>query len=319
MLTRRILTAGLGLSFMTQGALAQQSTPAPAPVESPDPVLLLDASLDINDRLTVEVMLNGLGPFQFIVDSGADRSVLSETLANRLTLAQGPNIIVHGIGGSVIARTAKVAQLQVGDALLSNVNLPVLPPERVGADGLLGVDILEGRNVIMDFRKRRLEVRRSRSSFDLVRLPREVSVIADDRFGRLTVADCRVAGARALAFIDSGGGVSIGNMALSRAIATRRRRYDDVRSAKLLTASGEITIGQFRIAPSLTLGDLRMTNLPMAFADLHIFDVWGINDRPALLLGVDILKMFSRVELDFGAGRVRFRIGGVQQPRIMNA
>ena len=62
-----------------------------------------------------------------------------------------------------------------------------------------------------------------------------------------------------------------------------------------------------------------MTNLPMAFADLHIFDVWGINDRPALLLGVDILKMFSRVELDFGAGRVRFRIGGVQQPRIMNA
>ena len=319
MLTRRILTAGLGLSFMTHGASAQQPAPAPAAVDPLEPVLMLDASLDINDRLTVEVMLNGLGPFQFIVDSGADRSVLSETLANRLTLAQGPNIIVHGIGGSVIARTAKVAQLQVGDALLSNVNLPVLPPERVGADGLLGVDILEGRNVIMDFRKRRLEVRRSRSSFDLVRLPREVSVIADDRFGRLTVADCRVAGARALAFIDSGGGVSIGNMALSRAIATRRRRYDDVRSAKLLTASGEITIGQFRIAPSLTLGDLRMTNLPMAFADLHIFDVWGINDRPALLLGVDILKMFSRVELDFGAGRVRFRIGGVQQPRIMNA
>ena len=319
MLTRRILTAGLGLSFMTHGASAQQQAPAPAAVDPLEPVLMLDASLDINDRLTVEVMLNGLGPFQFVVDSGADRSVLSETLANRLTLAQGPNILVHGIGGSVIARTAKVAQLQVGDALLSNVNLPVLPPERVGADGLLGVDILEGRNVIMDFRKRRLEVRRSRSSFDLVRLPREVSVIADDRFGRLTVADCRVAGARALAFIDSGGGVSIGNMALSRAIATRRRRYDDVRSAKLLTASGEITIGQFRIAPSLTLGDLRMTNLPMAFADLHIFDVWGINDRPALLLGVDILKMFSRVELDFGAGRVRFRIGGVQQPRIMNA
>ena len=319
MLTRRILTAGLGLSFMTHGASAQQQAPAPAAVDPLEPVLMLDASLDINDRLTVEVMLNGLGPFQFVVDSGADRSVLSETLANRLTLAQGPNIIVHGIGGSVIARTAKVAQLQVGDALLSNVNLPVLPPERVGADGLLGVDILEGRNVIMDFRKRRLEVRRSRSSFDLVRLPREVSVIADDRFGRLTVADCRVAGARALAFVDSGGGVSIGNMALSRAIATRRRRYDDVRSAKLLTASGEITIGQFRIAPSLTLGDLRMTNLPMAFADLHIFDVWGINDRPALLLGVDILKMFSRVELDFGAGRVRFRIGGVQQPRIMNA
>ncbi|HQR89056.1 MAG TPA: retroviral-like aspartic protease family protein [Caulobacter sp.] len=319
MLTRRIVTAGLGLSFMTPGVFAQEPAPATKPVESPEPVLILDASLDPDDRLTVEVTLNGVGPFQFIVDSGAGRSVLSETLANRLALAQGPDILVHGISGSIIARTAKVAQLMVGDARLSNVNLPVLPPERVGADGFLGVDILEGRNVIMDFRKRKLEVRRSRSPFDLVRLPREVSVMADDRFGRLTVADCRVAGARALAFVDSGGGVSIGNKALSRAIATRRRRHDDVRSAQLLTASGEVTVGEYRIAPSLTLGDLRMTNVPMAFADLHIFDVWGLNDRPALLLGVDILKLFSRVELDFGAGRVLFRIGGVTPPRVLSA
>jgi len=319
MLTRRIVTAGLGLSLVTHSVLAQEPAPAALPVEPLEPVLILDASLDPDDRLTVEVMLNGLGPFQFIVDSGAGRSVLSETLADRLALAQGPNILVHGISGSIIARTAKVAQLLVGDARLSDVNLPVLPPERVGADGLLGVDILEGRNVIMDFRRRKLEVRRSRSPFDLVRLPREVSVMADDRFGRLTVADCRVAGARALAFVDSGGGVSIGNRALSRAIATRRRRRDDVRSARLLTASGEVTVGEFRIAPSLTLGDLRMTNVPMAFADLHIFDVWGLNDRPALLLGVDILKLFSRVELDFGAGRVLFRIGGVTPPRIHRA
>lgn len=315
MLTRRILAAGLGLSFLTQGALAQQ----PVLTAPPEPVMILDASLDADDRLTVSVMVNGQGPFEFIVDSGADRSVLSAPLADRLGLAQGPNVLVHGVSGSQITRTARVGELVVGDARLLSVNLPVLPPERVGADGLLGVDILEGRNVIMDFRRRKLEIRRSRSPYDLVRLPREVSVMADDRFGRLTVADCRVAGARARAFIDSGGGVSIGNMALSRAIATRRRRSDDVRSARLLTASGEITVGEYRIAPSLTLGDLRMTNVPMAFANLHIFDVWGLNDRPALLLGVDVLQLFSRVELDFGAGRVLFRIGGVIPPRILSA
>jgi len=317
MLTRRFLTAGLGLSFLPQGALAEQ--PAPALTTPPEPVLILDASLDIDDRLTVPVTVNGQGPFEFVVDSGADRSVLSAPLADRLGLAQGPNVLVHGVGGSQLTHTARVGELVAGDTRLSSVNLPVLPPERVGADGLLGVDILEGRNVIMDFRKRQLEIRRSRSSLDFVRLPREVSVVADDRFGRLTVADCRVAGAKALAFIDSGGGVSIGNMALSRAIATRRRRHDDVRPARLLTASGEISVGEYRIAPSLTLGDLRMTNVPIAFADLHIFDVWRLNDRPALLLGVDILKLFSRVELDFGAGRLRLRIGGLTQPRILSA
>jgi hypothetical protein len=110
-------------------------------------------------------------------------------------------------------------------------------------------------------------------------------------------------------------------MALSRAIVTRRRRaVDDVRPTRLLTASGEMRVGEYRVAPSLTLGDLRLTNLPMAFADLHIFDVWGLNDRPAVLLGVDVLRMFARVELDFGSGRILFRVGERRAPpRVLNA
>lgn len=325
MLTRRILTAGLGLTFASHAAMARQTTPAltspsaPA-VPTPDPVLYLDASLDADDRLTIPVMINGQGPFQFIVDTGADRSVFSAGLAERLNLARGPDIIVHGVSGSLLTQTVIVDQLSVGDVRLAKASLPVLPQERVGADGLLGVDVLDGRSVVMDFHKRRLEIRRSRSNFSVIQMSREVAVAADDKFGRLTVVDCRVAGARALAFIDSGGGVSIGNMALSRAIATRRRRTtDDVRPAQLLTASGELTVGQFRIAPSLTLGDVRVTDLPMAFADLHIFDVWGMNDKPAILLGVDVLRMFARVELDYGARRVIFRMGQFAQPRTMNA
>ena len=317
MLTRRHIAAGLGLSLIAQKALAQGVLAQPATPASSEPVLILDAALDADARLTVAVMLNGQGPFQFVIDSGADRSVLSVPLAERLGLTEGSKVLVHGVGGSQITRTARVAELRVGDARLLEAELPVLPLERVGADGLIGVDILEGRNVVMDFRRRKLEIRRSRQRYDLVRLPREVSVLADSRFGRLTVADARVSGVRALAFVDSGGGVSIGNMALSRAIATRRRN-DDVRSARLLTASGVMTVGAFRVVPSLSLGELKLTHLPMAFADLHIFDVWGLNDRPALLLGTDLLRLFERVELDFGAGRLRFRIGGVTPPRILN-
>lgn len=316
MLTRRILTAGLGLSLLPQLARARQLAGAPE-----DPVFILDAALDDDDRLTVEVELNGQGPFRFVVDCGAGRSCLSEGLARRLGLTPGNNVLVHGIVGAQLYPTVRVDRLQAGEARLLNADLPLMPAERVGADGLLGVDILENRNVVMDFVQRRLEVRKSRSPFDMVRMPREVSVRADDRFGRLTVADCRVAGARALAFIDTGGGVSIGNMALSRAIATRRRKsLDDVRPTRLLTASGEMRVGEYRVAPSLTLGELRVTNLPMAFADLHIFDVWGLNDRPAILLGVDVLRMFARVELDFGSGRILFRVGERRAPpRVLNA
>lgn len=320
MLTRRNIAAGLGLSLAAPTALAEAITPVsltqtpaptgPAPLPE-TPLLILDASLDQDARLTVPVSINGQGPFQFVVDTGADRSVLTPGLVERLALPAGPDVIVHGVSGSIQSPTARVAVLRAGEARLNDGVLPVLPYDRVGADGLLGVDILEGRNVIMDFRRKQLEVRRSGPVSDLTfRTSREVAVHADDRFGRLTLADSRIAGARALAFIDSGGGISIGNMALARAIASRRRRSSDlVQQARLLTAGGEMRLGEFRVLPSIQMGDLRITNIPMAFADLHIFDVWGLNDRPAALLGVDVLRLFARVELDFGVGRVLFRLG----------
>lgn len=317
MLTRRDIAAGLGFSLAASPALAGAITPVslsqtpPMPVPPTEqPLLILDASLDQDARLTVPVMINGQGPFQFVVDTGADRSVLTPGIAERLALPRGPDVMVHGVSGSVLSKTARVTLLRSGDSRLTDAALPVLPYERIGADGLLGVDILEDRNIVIDFRKKQLEIRRSMPINGSYRLSREVSVVADEKFGRLTLADSRIAGARALAFIDSGGGVSIGNMALARAIAARRRRTaDNVQQARLLTAGGEMILGEFRVVPSIVMGELRITNIPMAFADLHIFDVWGLNDRPAALLGVDVLRLFARVELDFGLGRVLFRLG----------
>lgn len=329
MLTRRTITAGLGLSIAAPPALASAVAPVPlsqappsvGPAPPDQPLLVLDAGLDKDDRLTVEVTINGKGPFQFVVDTGADRSVLTPGVVERLTLPQGPAIIVHGVSGTVIASTARIAHLRAGDARLNDVDLPVLPYDRVGADGLLGVDILEDRNIVMDFPRKRLEIRRTQSMTQVTRFSREVSVVADERFGRLTLADSRIGGVRSLAFIDSGGGVSIGNMALARAIASRRRRKPDlVRAARLLTADGEMQLGEFRLVPTIQMGEVRITNVPMAFADLHIFNLWSLNDRPAALIGVDILHLFARVELDFGAERVLFRLGaGGQAPRTWNA
>lgn len=162
----------------------------------------------------------------------------------------------------------------------------------------------------MDFRKRKLLIRRSQFFSEMTRKADEVSVPADARFGRLTLTDARIAGTRSVAFIDSGGGVSIGNMVLQRAIAAKRRRASDlVKPARLLTAGGEVYLGEFRVVPSITMGNLQLTNIPMAFADVHIFDVWSLNDRPAALLGVDVLKLFAKVELDFGSDRVLFKLG----------
>jgi predicted aspartyl protease len=316
-----MLAGGLGSilfapGFSAASAEGMSQTPPPAAADprsapsSDDSLVILDAALDSDSRLTVATTVNGVAGFRFVVDTGADKTVLTPGLAEKLNLPRGPDVMVHGATGAILCQTALVRTLRAGETGLVDSILPVLPFERVGADGLLGVDALEGRNVVIDFRKNQLEVRRSAPSFEPYVSSREVTVSADSRYGRLTLADSRIAGARSLAFIDSGGGVSIGNLALARAIAAKRRRSPDpVQRIRLLTASGEIQLGEFRVIPNIKMGDLRLTNTPMAFADLHVFSHWGLNDRPAALFGVDLLRLFARVELDFGAGKVLFKLG----------
>lgn len=343
MLTRRNIAAGLGLSLMAETAWARSTTPAPLlqqtslqtpptsappaalsgvlpPTEAEAPPVFLDTALDAIDRMTVEVFINGQGPFNFVVDTGADRSALSTTLAARLGLERGPDVMLHGVGGSALTPTARVPLMVAGDSRIKDAELPVLPPERLGVDGLLGVDMLDNRNVIMDFHRKRLEIRRSTALSGAFPGVREVSVLADARFGRLAVANARVSGVRCVAFIDSGSGASMGNMALAEAIKLRvRRKPEPAMAIRLIGAAGEATLGELRIVRSIELGALRMTNLPLVLADLHIFDVWNLNSRPAVLLGVDVLKMFARVELDFGADRVKFRLGKGWTPPILEA
>jgi hypothetical protein len=295
---------------ITPVSVNQTLPSATAPTPPDDPVLILDASLDADDRLTVEVEINGQGPFNFVVDTGAGRSVLTPAVAEKLNLPAGPQILIHGISSAITSPTARIDSMKAGEARMGAAVLPVLPYERVGADGLLGVDILDRRNVVLDFRKRQILIRRSQFFSEMTRKADEISVPADARFGRLTLTDARIGGTRSVAFIDSGGGVSIGNLALQRAIAAKRRRVSDiVKPARLLTAGGEVYLGEFRVVPSITMGNLQLTNVPMAFADVHIFDVWSLNDRPAALLGVDVLRLFAKVELDFGSDRVLFKLG----------
>ena len=71
----------------------------PKPI-APLPPALIDNALaiggeDINakkieTRLTVEVLVNGRGPYRFLVDSGADSSVVGLRIARDLRLPVGP-------------------------------------------------------------------------------------------------------------------------------------------------------------------------------------------------------------------------------------
>ena len=55
-----------------------------------------------------------------------------------------------------------------------------------------------------------------------------------------------------------------------------------------------------------SLGGLHLGNVQVTYADMHVFDIWGLKDTPALVIGMDLLTQFEQVALDFGRSKVRF-------------
>ena len=73
------------------------------------------------------------------------------------------------------------------------------------------------------------------------------------------------------------------------------------------TTSRRVIVAQFRKLPD-QLFEHACSLVPVAFADIPPFAVFGIDDQPSLLLGTDVMETFRRVQLDFRERRVRFQL-----------
>ena len=58
----------------------------------------------------------------------------------------------------------------------------------------------------------------------------------------------------------------------------------------------------------MNIGGIIMKNVPIAFSDVHTFLQFGLGKMPAMLLGMDLLRAFSRVSLDFEEKKVSFQL-----------
>ena len=313
--------AGLGLgacSPLLQKPLITINLTEPAipPALDGDAGAHLDTALDEARRMTVPVRVNGHGPFQFVVDTGANRSVIGAEIAERLPLPTAGETPVHGIAGVEPANLFKVARMQVGATYASGLELPGLPGAKLGADGLLGVDVMRNRRVTMNFLGNEFEIGVSQFGAAVTPMrgsrladpgPQIISVPARYRFGQLVIVGAEVAGAPVSAFLDSGAQISVGNPALRDAVL---RQHPEMAarliSVPLISATGQTAEGQLARLPPLRLGGLRIQSLTVVFADLHIFKLWELQDRPSILIGIDVLRQFERVVLDFGHREVIF-------------
>lgn len=267
------------------------------------PSTSLSTVADIYRRMTAPIRVNGQGPYPFVVDTGANQSVISRELAAQLGLPIGAPEPLNGVAGVQIAPTT-IARLEVGLRMQSEAVLSILSAADIGGAGMLGLDSLEGQALTLDFRGETLRIEGGRR---FVRDPAAIAVKARRRDGQLTLVDADLAGVRLVAFLDSGAQNTIGNMAL-RSLALTRNPKSLSTQTPIISATGQTISAEMADLPMLRIGGLHLPNWPVAFADLHTFRMWNLVDEPAILLGVDVLSRFEYVCLDFARDEVRFRL-----------
>jgi Aspartyl protease len=319
------LALALTFSALTLGVAAAAaeppkiSRPRPAPPTPPDVPPLPPAVIDnklavggedvrarkVETRLSVEVHVNGRGPYKFIVDSGADTSAVGLRIAHALQLPLATPAILNGMTSRELVDRVKVDTLTLGPSTIRDLELPALREEDVGGDGLIGIDALVQQRLMMDFEKRLIKVEDARKpprTFS----PDEIVITAKRRRGQLILTEVRSGRISLDAVIDTGAEISIGNLALRDKLLRRGR--DRFWTVDAIGVTGVTIKLQLASVGELQLGPVTLRDVPIAFADVPPFALFGLSNEPALLLGTDVLETFRRVSLDFKARKVRFQL-----------
>jgi predicted aspartyl protease len=256
-------------------------------------------------RAVALVNINGQGPFRFIVDTGANRSVLSQALATRLGLAHAGVDVVHSIDGTQLANLVNVDSLSFGALHLSGGETPVLDgPMLDGEHGLLGVDGMKGRLLHVDFTRNCVELYESAAQ---VQMNGWLSVPARMRFGSLLLVQGAIMGVRVNVLIDTGSDISLANQKFRDSLRVVGARSIQYRNEHAFTAGRPIVLEQRVWTPRLHLGRTVVGSVNAYIGDFHMFDIWGLQDEPTLLIGMDVLARSREMAIDYQQGVVHFR------------
>lgn len=302
------LLGGWVLPVGAEPAGAVAAAPAiPVPAlpgsEEPDPRDVLLAAPTTKDRIgrvMVKVMVNGQGPFPFVVDTGASHSTVSPSLVKTLGLtpSDSARIALDGITGTAMVPGVTVNLLQAGAWTLQDTPMPVLwAPVMGGAEGILGAAGLSEESLVIDFIHDRVVIAKTVDAALRIEGLRVHGVRLTD--GLMTI-DSEVDGIHLKAVVDTGAERTLCNMPLQKALFQREGKDKGVaRVTSVYGATQDTVQGQIVQAPIIAIGTLRVANMDVVCGNFHIFDVWGMADKPAMILGMDVLGTVSALGIDF--------------------
>ncbi len=271
---------------------------------------ILSLEEERNERMTVPVTIDGFGPYNFMIDTGSQATAVTHRINDALGLESLGTAMLVGMASRRPVEVVELDSLQLGSSTIHNLAAPVLYRNHVGADGIIGLDSLQDFRVLIDFRDDTITVedvtkkRGSQRGFEIV-------VRARHKLGQLLITNAEIEGVNATVIIDTGAQASLANTALRERIRTKRAQ-------EVLTTdvNGVSMVGQMSFVRTLEIEGVTLRNVPITFADTPAFEALGLQDEPVLSLGMNHLRMFDRVAIDFSRQRILFDLPRSVQRRM---
>lgn len=147
---RAFVVTGLTLLTVVSAAAAADRSRSAVPL-----------TIDAHGGIVVQVRVNGSGPFKFILDTGASRSVVADNLARELGAPVVAKSEVVTSAGSDVRLVVRLTSVALDGSRVDALLAPVLPAANLaqlgrGVRGLLGQDFLSAFNYTLDYRRSRL-------------------------------------------------------------------------------------------------------------------------------------------------------------------
>ncbi|MBA2590063.1 MAG: aspartyl protease family protein [Alphaproteobacteria bacterium] len=256
-------------------------------------------------RMLTDVMIDGHGPFSFIIDTASSRSLIFEHVRRQLGLArsQAGRLVVYGISDVAEAMPVKPGELRVAGETVRGLTLGVLPDAPEAPDGILGVDILSRYLVVLDRSAMRLRllppgtVPKPYAGWTKVELTPHGLKNLPIQFWYLKT---RFNDRNLTALFDSGAGTTLINWDAAERLGVRQRHFTSygpppaVLQDELGAHAPAIRVDGLRVAVPGKSWDRQFAII----ADAPAFHYFDLEERPAAIIGPSLLKDNS-LAIDF--------------------
>jgi predicted aspartyl protease len=248
------------------------------------------------DHMVVRLEVNGDDRATAIIDTAATFPMINRRTARLAQLPElednPPMINVLGLTGEDIFPVVQLETLMVGNVLKTDLPVALNVDLNVtGAQNVLPANAFEGDIIDFDFENQRVMVYNGRPDRSSRLVP---STLRYDDENGLIFVDVRINGRKGRALVDTGSSVTFINSRFAEKSSTKT----NVEKTKILQgATGDDSSLRIASVKTFAIGEFRVSGVDVLVSDPPLFEYLGLNEEPAMVLGIDLLSSF-RLQID---------------------